>query len=72
MDCKRHCAASHLAWRDPLLRAGARKILPGAVCVRKLEGHTAWVLSVAWSSCGPRIASGARDGKMRVWRIFEV
>ena len=32
-----------------------------------LQGHTAGVTSVAWSPCGDRIVSGAKDGLVIVW-----
>jgi len=59
--------AQHFVWRGPLMRRWARKCAPEPVCVRKLEGHTDWVSSVAWSPCGSKIASGSADRKIRVW-----
>jgi WD40 repeat protein len=32
-----------------------------------LQGHTAWVASVAWSPDGRRLATGAGDQTVRVW-----
>lgn len=32
-----------------------------------LSGHTTGVMSVAWSSDGRRIVSGAKDGEVRIW-----
>lgn len=32
-----------------------------------LEGHTAWVASVAISPCGQKVASGDGDGEIRLW-----
>lgn len=32
-----------------------------------LRGHRDWVLSVAWSCCGTRIASAGMDNEVRIW-----
>src|SRR3990172_3450107 len=34
---------------------------------RIIRGHTNWVLSVAWSPDGSRLASGSGDGTIRIW-----
>jgi WD40 repeat protein len=34
-----------------------------------LEGHTAWVASVAISPCGKMVASGDGDGEIRLWDL---
>ena len=44
----------------------------GCVCVcegteKELKGHTDYVMSVAFSPNGERVASGSRDGTIRVW-----
>jgi len=35
--------------------------------VRALEGHRGWVLSVAWSPDGRRVATGSGDYTARIW-----
>jgi WD40 repeat protein len=37
--------------------------------IRVLEGHTDWVMSVAWSDDGEIFASGSRDETVCVWRV---
>jgi len=37
--------------------------------LRVLEGHTASVLSVAWSPDGQRALSGAADKTVRLWEV---
>jgi WD40 repeat protein len=39
--------------------------------LRKLRGPPADVLRLAWSSDGTRLASGAADGAIRVWRVAD-
>jgi WD40 repeat protein len=34
-----------------------------------IEGHTADVLALAWSPDGHRLASGSKDGTVRVWAL---
>ena len=36
-------------------------------CTATLEGHTGWVMSVAFSPDGTGIMSGSRDETLRVW-----
>ena len=35
--------------------------------VAAVSGHSHWVLSVAWSPDGTKLASGSRDQTVRIW-----
>jgi WD40 repeat protein len=37
--------------------------------LRTLQGHTSWVVSVAWSPDGSFIASGSGDGTVKLWDV---
>ena len=37
--------------------------------IRKLEGHSGWVYSVAFSPDGKTALSGSDDGTMRLWKM---
>ncbi|KAK7219801.1 hypothetical protein V2G26_007804 [Clonostachys chloroleuca] len=36
-------------------------------CLQTLEGHDDWVMSVAFSADGQRVASGSRDKTVKIW-----
>ena len=46
---------------------GAAILAPTLNEVRTLDGHQGIVFAVSWASDGQRIATGAQDGKVRVW-----
>lgn len=37
--------------------------------VANMTGHTAWIFSIDWSFTGEYLASGAWDGKVKVWSV---
>jgi WD40 repeat protein len=45
--------------------------LPGFKLLRKLVGHSDWVISLAISSDGKTLASGSRDGTTKIWSLPE-
>jgi len=38
-------------------------------CVRTLEGHSHWVMSVAWSGDSLTLASGSDDNTVKLWNM---
>ncbi|MFN6175164.1 MAG: WD40 repeat domain-containing protein, partial [Dolichospermum sp.] len=38
-------------------------------CVRTLQGHSSWVMSVAWSPDGLTLASGSDDHTVKLWDV---
>ncbi|MCS6861987.1 MAG: hypothetical protein NZT92_16900, partial [Abditibacteriales bacterium] len=54
-------------------RAGREEIvlwdLATGRAVRRMEGHTGGVSSVAFSPDGQHLASGSWDGTIRIWRV---
>ncbi len=47
-----------------------RTVATGAL-VRRLAGHTGYILSLAWSGDGQQLVSGADDGTVRLWSLSE-
>ncbi|MEO1390660.1 MAG: hypothetical protein AAFV85_25290, partial [Cyanobacteria bacterium J06634_6] len=43
--------------------------LEGNAIGKPFEGHSSWVLSVAFSPQGDRIVSGSHDNTLRLWRV---
>ena len=41
--------------------------LASGACVRTLEGHSSFVMSVALSTCGKHIVSGSYDSTINIW-----
>lgn len=39
-------------------------------CLRTLQGHTSWIMSIAFSPDGSILASGSADSSVRLWNFF--
>jgi len=70
--CGNKLAAAFNIYQYGSFKEGGVKIFSnqgsaGFVCQSTLSGHSHWVLSVAWSPDGTKLASGSRDQTVRIW-----
>lgn len=74
-ECKQAVTSLAFSPNGKLLAVGGEESkvrifdLAAGTQICELKNHTATVMSLAWSKTGHQIASGSRDGLLRLWNI---